>query len=109
MLVDGAGAEAQQEEEVGLPVPPVPSSWAVLRASFDVWANQLSYTVTAQPTVAAALLLMGALIGTILCLLIMTLTLGDNRLPPHYQPIPSALAGSGHGSSSNTVKLVKGE
>ena len=105
---DAAEDAGVNVEERGLPVPPVPSSWDVLRSSFDAWANQLSYVVTAQPTVAAALLLMGALIGLSLSLLVLALTLGDRRPPPHYQSIPHALADAAH-ATTNPIKPVKGE
>ena len=90
--------DAADAEPAWKPVPPVPSSLDLLRASFAVWGQQLTHVVTAQPTVAVALLSMGVLLGIVISLLF---TIALDRPPTPYRPIP--------GAADKAAKPVKGE
>ena len=72
----GAGSGSSSVSQLsGLPVPPEPSLWQTLQSSFAGWAAELVHTLSGQPHVAVALLLMGALIGVALTVLLFALTL----------------------------------
>ena len=111
--VPSAGDGGEEAEDVtGRPIPPVPTTWDLVVAAFVQWSERLTHVLLSQPTVAGALLLMGALIGVLLSTLVFTLTLDNRTAPPPYAPIPKAMRTDNGGGSEGlnpTNKVVKGE
>ena len=106
--------DGEEDEGVaGRPIPPVPSTWDVVVAAVVQWSARLTHVLLEQSTVAAALLLMGALIGVLLSTVVFTLTLDSRIAPPPYASIPKlSSTGTREGTEAvnhNNNKAVKGE